>query len=32
MNTYLAHVAIFGERQGVTDIRRLIGLKQGVDR
>jgi integrase len=26
IDTYLAHVSIFGEKQGVTDIRRLIGL------
>jgi integrase len=26
MDTYLAHVEIFGEKQGLTDIRRLIGL------
>lgn len=26
MDTYLAHVSIFGEKQGVTDIRRLIKL------
>lgn len=24
---YLAHVSIFGEKQGVTDIRRLLGLQ-----
>lgn len=27
IDTYLAHVSIFGEKQGVTDIRRLIGIK-----
>jgi integrase len=27
MDTYLAHVSIFGEKQGVTDIRRLLGLR-----
>lgn len=27
MDTYLAHVSIFGEKQGVTDIRRLLGLQ-----
>lgn len=27
IDTYLAHVSIFGEKQGLTDIRRLIGLK-----
>lgn len=27
VDTYLAHVSIFGEKQGLTDIRRLIGLK-----
>jgi len=27
IDTYLAHVSIFGEKQGITDIRRLIGLK-----
>lgn len=27
VDTYLAHVSIFGERQGVTDIRRLLGLQ-----
>ena len=27
METYLAHVSIFGEKQGVLDMRRLIGLK-----
>lgn len=27
MDTYLSHVEIFGEKQGVTDIRRLLGLK-----
>lgn len=27
MDTYLAHVAIFGEKQGLTDIRRLIGIQ-----
>lgn len=27
IETYLAHVSIFGEKQGLTDIRRLIGLK-----
>lgn len=26
MDTYLAHVSIFGDRQSVTDIRRLLGL------
>lgn len=26
MDTYLAHVEIFGQKQGLTDIRRLIGL------
>lgn len=26
MDVYLAHVEIFGERQGLTDIRRLIGI------
>lgn len=26
MDTYLAHVEIFGEKQGLTDIRRLIGI------
>lgn len=28
MNTYLAHVQIFGQKQGVTDVRRLIGLEE----
>lgn len=27
VNTYLAHVSIFGEKEGVTDIRRLLGLQ-----
>ncbi len=27
MDIYLAHVDIFGEKQGLTDIRRLIGLQ-----
>jgi integrase len=27
MEVYLAHVEIFGRRQGLTDIRRLIGLE-----
>jgi hypothetical protein len=27
MDTYLANVSIFGEKQGVTDIRRLLGLQ-----
>ena len=27
IDTYLAHVSIFGEQQGVTDIRRLLGLR-----
>lgn len=27
VDTYLAHVSIFGEKQGVTDIRRLLGLQ-----
>ncbi|ARV20578.1 Tyrosine recombinase XerC [Curvibacter sp. AEP1-3] len=27
INTYLAHVEIFGEKEGVIDIRRLIGLR-----
>lgn len=27
IDTYLAHVSIFGEKQGLTDFRRLIGLK-----
>lgn len=27
IDTYLAHVSIFGEKQGLTDIRRLLGLK-----
>lgn len=27
IDTYLAHVSIFGEKQGITDIRRLLGLK-----
>lgn len=26
MDTYLAHVSIFGDKQGITDIRRLLGL------
>ncbi len=26
INTYLAHVEIFGEKEGVTDIRRMLGL------
>ena len=26
-DTYLAHVSIFGEKQGVMDIRRLLGLQ-----
>lgn len=26
IDTYLAHVSIFGEKQGITDIRRLLGL------
>jgi site-specific recombinase XerD len=26
-DTYLAHVSIFGEKQGITDVRRLIGFK-----
>lgn len=29
IDTYLAHVEIFGERQGLTDIRRLIGIRDG---
>ena len=28
MDTYLAHVRIFGEREGITDIRRLLGIKK----
>jgi integrase len=28
MDTYLAHVSIFGEREGITDIRRLLGIKR----
>ena len=27
MDIYLAHVEIFGEKQGLTDIRRLIGIQ-----
>lgn len=27
VDTYLAHVSIFGEKQGVLDMRRLVGLK-----
>lgn len=27
MDTYLAYVEIFGKKQGVTDIRKLLGLK-----
>ncbi|OZB78222.1 MAG: hypothetical protein B7X29_05760 [Halothiobacillus sp. 13-55-115] len=27
LDTYLAHVSIFGEKQGITDIRRLLGIK-----
>lgn len=27
IDTYLSHVAIFGEKQGITDIRRLLGIK-----
>ena len=27
MDTYLAHVSIFGQKEGVTDIRRLLGLQ-----
>jgi len=27
MDTYLAHVTIFGEREGVTDIRWLLGIE-----
>lgn len=27
VDTYLAHVSIFGEKEGVTDVRRLIGLQ-----
>jgi len=27
MDVYLAHVEIFGEKQGLTDIRRLIGIR-----
>jgi site-specific recombinase XerD len=27
MDTYLAHVNIFGQKQGLTDIRRLLGIK-----
>jgi site-specific recombinase XerD len=26
IDTYLAHVSIFGEKQGITDVRRLIGV------
>jgi integrase len=28
MDTYLAHVSIFGEIEGITDIRRLIGIQR----
>ncbi len=27
IETYLAHVSIFGEKQGVVDMRRIVGLK-----
>jgi len=27
MDTYLQHVQIFGEKQGIVDMRRLVGLK-----
>jgi site-specific recombinase XerD len=27
MDTYLAHVEIFGEKQGLVDVRRLVGLR-----
>lgn len=31
MDDYLAHVEIFGQKQGLTDIRRLIGIPGGRD-